>query len=117
MTKTIEWWRNTSNHIWRTYFDISRQIDTGAATLETIAPSAQRIYSLCHRILYERFITADQDILRTYFSSRWGDDLYIVEDYSLKNNIPTTAIWKTIRRANRIVIEELGLLERKDGET
>jgi hypothetical protein len=48
-----------------------------------------------------------------YFTSRWGDDLYTVEDYSIKHNIPTKVIWIVIRRANRAVMEATGLLEKK----
>lgn len=110
MTKMTEWWRGTSTHMWRTYFDLSRNPER----TDLLVPSTRKIYDVCHRVFCERFTAADQDILRTYFSSRWGDDLYVVEDYALKHNLSTQAIWKVIRRANRILIEELGLIERKE---
>ena len=49
-----------------------------------------------------------------YFTSRWGDDLYEVGEYSKRNNIPENVIWIVINRANRVVMEELGLLEKKE---
>lgn len=49
-----------------------------------------------------------------YFTSRCGDDLYAVEDYRLKHNVPTKVIWIVIRRANRTIMEECGFLERKE---
>lgn len=108
--KNIEWWRGTANHMWRTYFALERD----GFTWEDLSRPDQRIYAVCHHIYLKRFVKSDQDILRSYFTSRWGDDLYAVEDYSLKNNIPTKVIWMVIRRANRAVMEEAGFLERRE---
>ena len=94
--------------MWRTYFAL-RKLDT-PPTGETDA----RIYGICDGIFHTRFVKADQDILTMYFTSRWGDDLYAVEDYSLKHNIPVKVIWMVIKKANRSVMEECGLLERKE---
>jgi len=74
----------------------------------------QKFYAICHHLYTTRFVKADQDVLKMYFSTRWGDDQYAVEDYSLKNNIPTKVIWMIIRRANRTVMEECGFLDRKE---
>ena len=49
-----------------------------------------------------------------YYTTRWGDDQYAVEDYALKNKIPVKVIWMVIRRANRTVMEECGFLEKKE---
>lgn len=107
--KNIEWWRGTATHMWRTYFAFERD----GFTWEKMSRPNQRIYAVCHHVFSKKFVSTDQAILRMYFTSRWGDDQYAVEDYSLKNNIPTRVIWMVIRRANRIVMEETGFLERK----
>ena len=110
--KSIEWWRTTAQHMWRTYFALKRQLET--EDNPPMSDPDRKIYDICNRIFTEQFVKSDQDILRMYFTSRWGDDLYAVEDYSLKQNIPTRVIWIVIRRANRKVMEETGLLERKE---
>ena len=54
-----------------------------------------------------------RELIDAYF-----DDLYTVEDYSLKHNIPVKVIWIVIHRANRTVMETLGILDKKkEGET
>ena len=45
-----------------------------------------------------------------------GDDIYAVEDYSAKHNIPVKVIWMVIRRANRTIMEEVGFLEKKEDD-
>ena len=119
--KSIEWWRSTAQHMWRTYFALKRKFDDAgtnvislAFIMKNMSDSDRRIYDICNRIFTDYFVKSDQDILRMYFTSKWGDDLYAVEDYSLKHNIPTRVIWIVIRRANRKVMEETGLLERKE---
>lgn len=108
--KSIEWWRGTAQHMWRTFFAMERD----GFNWENLSDSNKKIYAICQHIFLSEFVKSDQDILRMYFTSRWGDDLYAVEDYSLKHNIPTKVIWIVIRRANRTVMEEIGLLERRD---
>lgn len=76
--------------------------------------SEKLIYSICDRVFTDEFVKSDQDIVQMYFTSRWGDDLYAVEDYSLKHNIPVKIIWIVIKRASRSVIEHIGLLDRKE---
>lgn len=110
--KNIEWWRGAATHMWRTYFALERD----GFDWDKLSQPDQKIYAICRHVYQKRFVTTDQDILRTYFTSRWGDDLYAVEDYSLKHNIPPKVIWMVIRRANRTIMEECGLLERKDGD-
>jgi hypothetical protein len=108
--KNIEWWRGTANHMWRTYFALERD----GFKWETLSEPNRKFYAICHHLFTKKFVKTDQDILRYYFTSRWGDDIYAVEDYSLKNNIPVKVIWMVIRRANRMVMEECGFLERKE---
>ena len=76
----------------------------------------RKTYAICNHLFLKRFVKTDQDILRFYFTSRWGDDIYAVEDYAAKHNIPVKVIWMVIRRANRSVMEEIGLLERKEDQ-
>ena len=108
--KNIEWWRGTAQHMWRTFFALERD----GFDWESLPDVNKKTYAICQHIFLSNFVRSDQDILRMYFTSRWGDDLYAVEDYSLKHNVPTKVIWIVIRRANRAVMEEIGLLERKD---
>lgn len=110
--KTVEWWRSTATHMWRTYFAMERD----GFVWDKLSLPNQRIYAVCHHVYLSRFVKTDQDILRYYFTSKWGDDIYAVEDYSAKNNIPVKVIWMVIRRANRTVMEEVGFLERKEDE-
>ena len=110
--KSIEWWRGTANHMWRTYFALQRD----GFDWDKLSLPNQRICAVCHHLFLSNFVKTDQDILRTYFTSLWGDDIYAVEDYALKHNIPVKVIWMVIRRANRTVIEEVGLLERKEND-
>ena len=107
--KTGEWWKGTAQHMWRTFFALERD----GFVWDSLPDVQKKNYAVCQHVFTKYFVKADQDILRMYFSSRWGDDLYAVEDYSLKKNIPTHVIWIVIRKANRAVMEELGLLEKR----
>lgn len=110
--KSTDWWRGTATHMWRTYFALQRD----GFKWDTLSLPDQKIYAVCHHLFLSKFVKTDQDILKFYFTSRWGDDIYAVEDYSAKNNIPVKVIWMVIRRANRAVMEEVGLLVRKEDE-
>ena len=120
--RSIEWWRTTAQHMWRTYFALKRKQEESFQNNELPPETSDadiRIYKTCDKIYQNDFVKSDQDILKMYFTSRWGDDLYAVEDYSLKNDIPVKVIWIVIRKASRFVMEEIGLLDRKeaaDGE-
>lgn len=109
--KNIEWWRGTAQHMWRTFFALLRE----SPEWESLSDVNKRTFAICHHIYSSKFVSSDQDILKMYFTSKWGDDLYAVEDYSLRHNVPTKVIWMVVRRANKLVMEEIGLLERKDG--
>lgn len=108
-TKSSEWWRGTANHMWRTFFKFEQE----GFDWDKLSEPNRRIYAVCNHIYLKRFVTTDQDIMRMYYTSRWGDDRYAVEDYSARTGIPTTVIWMVIRRANRIVMEETGFLEKR----
>ena len=116
--KSVEWWRSTANHLWRTYFALLKKgVDKPDFDWNTLPLVKRNNYAICNDIFVHQFKEKDQDILRMYFNTRWGDDQYAVEDYSLRKNIPTQVIWIVIRRANRIVMENYGLLEKKEVET
>lgn len=110
--KSIEWWRGAATHMWRTYFKLQRD----GFDWEKLTEPDKKFYAICNHVFLKDFVKTDQDILKMYFTTRWGDDQYAVEDYSLKNMIPTKVIWMVIRRANRIIMEECGFLERKDDD-
>ena len=112
-SKSSEWWKDTANHMWRTYFALLRD----GCTQDEMSETNKRIYVVCDHIFHTAFVPSDQDILRAYFTCRWGDDIYMVEDYSAKHNIPVKIIWMVIRRANRTAMEETGLLEKRDPDT
>lgn len=118
MARSIEWWRSATQHMWRTYFALRNQQEE-AVNKKTLPPAMSetdvRIYEICDNIYQNKFVRADQEILKMYFTSRWGDDLYAVEDYSLKHNIPVNVIWIVIRKASRFAMEDVGLLDKKEG--
>ena len=112
MAKNIEWWRGTANHMWRTYFALkSRDIDRIWNTLER---PDKLFYAICHDLYLKQFVSSDQKILEMYYTTRWGDDQYAVEDYSLKHNVPTKVIWMVVRRANRLAMIKAGFLPPKE---
>ena len=113
-TKSTEWWRSTSQHMWRTYFAIRAAIQkTG---VKPGRGASGTVYGICERIFNERFTKADQDILQMYYTTRWGDDLFAVEDYASKRGLHPSVVWMVVRRANRMVVEERGILDRKRGD-
>lgn len=120
--KSIEWWRGSARHMWRTYFALMDKLDQSQHPpaiifdMKNMSPADRKIYQICGHIYNDRFVKADQDILRMYFTSRWGDDLYTVEEYSARHNIPDKVIWIVINKACRMAMEETGILDRKDGE-
>lgn len=116
MGKT-EWWRSTAQHMWRAYFALKRKQEEAYQAKELppeISDTDLKKFEICDRLFQNEFVKTDQDILRMYFSSRWGDDLYEVSEYSKAHNIPENVIWIVISRANRAVMEDLGLLDRKE---
>lgn len=118
--KAVEWWRSVATHMWRTYFSLEKenleQDKTGERWARVSSPD-KKFYAICQDVLHNKFEEKDRNILRMYFTTPWGTDQHAVEDYSLRNNIPTTVIWIVIRRANRLVMESVGFLEkRQDGE-
>lgn len=103
--KDSYWYRQTAQHMWRTFFKLSASPDRTDLT-----DAERNILSVCGKVFSERFPRSDQDIIRMYYTSRWGDDLYAVEDYSQKHQISASAIWTVVHRANRLVIKEIGII-------
>lgn len=112
----IEWWRGTATHMWRMYFSLEEERKQGKLDWNTLPLPKQKMYAICNHLFLHKFVKTDQDILKTYFTSDWGDDQYVVENYASKNHIPKNVIWIVVRRAGRLAIEEVGLLERKEGK-
>ena len=108
--KNVDWWRGTATHMWRTYFALKNN----EFVWDKLTLPEQKIYAVCHHIFTTKCVKIDQEILQRYFTSRWGDDIYTVEDISAKSGQPVKVVWMVIRRANRSVMEEVGLLERKE---
>lgn len=81
--------------------------------MDSVSESTRNICRICERVLSNCFVPSDQEILRVYFTSRWGDDLYTVEDYSARTGIPVSTIWMVVKRASRAVMEEMALIERR----
>ena len=91
--------------MWRTYFKLS-----APSVPASLTDAERNIVSICGKVFSERFPRSDQDIIRMYYTSRWGDDLYAVEAYSQEHQISTNAVWTVIHRANRLVIKEIGII-------
>lgn len=106
-----EWWRNTSTHMWRTYFALVKN----GFSWNALTPPNKRIYAICNHLFVKRFSPDEQDILRMFFTTRYGSDYReAVNIYSAERNIPVNRIWIVVKRANRIVMEECGFLDRKE---
>lgn len=103
---TKPWIDAVGNHMWRFYY--SRQ----SADPEKMNMANRRQWEACSRAL-GRFSKAEQDIMRAYYTSEWGQDLYAVEDYSARTGIAVGRIWNVIKLANRAAAEERGLVEKK----
>lgn len=104
------WWKDSANHIWRTYFALERD----GFKWEDLSEPEKRFYALSHHVFRTEFVKSDQDILRMYFTTRWGDDQYEVDEYAKKTGIPTSVIWMVISRAGRLIMEACGFLEKKE---
>ena len=104
--KPYDWYGNTAQHMWLTFFAIERDHHA------PLSQSDQYIYDIC-KSAFSQFTERDKTILQDCFSIRRYIDRYFVEDYSLKNNTSVNAVWTVIRRAERTVIEYLGIIEKK----
>ena len=101
-----EWWKQTAQHMWRTYFRLMHKPGTLSAAEQTTC-------TICDAAFHSLPDT-DRDIVRAFYSSRHQDGQITVTSYSQTHDIPSDTIWIVITRANRILIEHTGLLDRKN---
>ena len=107
--RRADWWRGTARYMWRKYFD--------AQPLRPDTPaSCVRICTICETVMC-RLSQQDREIMKCYFTSRWGDDLYTVEECAARIGVPVNVVGIVVSHACRAVIEALGLMERKGGGT
>lgn len=102
-----EWWRDTAIHMWRTFF-----------AMENSSPHERdivkrKLYVLCQYVM-SALSAQERDIVRTYFTSRWGDDRNAVRTYARKHHMRQNAVWFVVRKAQRMIIEEIGLIEKRE---
>ena len=101
------WWRPTAVHMWRCFYNTS---DAPA-----FSESDTFIRTVCQVTLDQDFpARLDKDLLKAYFTSRWGDDVNTVHRYADQHGIPVDTAWTVIKRANLAVIERLGLIDKKE---
>ena len=110
--KKNEWWRGTATHMWRLFFAINRN----KTDLSSLTESARYIYNTCYTVYTEKLSAFEQDAIRTYASSRWEDTIRTVESYAAQNTLQLDDVWNAIRKTNRITVETLGLIDRKDDD-
>ena len=113
MTQENEWWKPTANHVWRVYFSLVRKQDADPDAFHAFTPSERTIYNACNAVRRNLPLPGDANILRMFYTTPRGMEIHNVEDYSLRHSVPVAIIWKTVRYANRAVMTELGLLDRK----
>lgn len=101
--KEFSWWTGTANHLWRAYFVLLQY------GMNDQTPADSKIYNLCDAV-YNRLTFQEQEIVRMYYTCRWGDNIYAVEDYSARTGIPVLDIYNAIRTAGYAVINELGII-------
>ena len=108
--RNIEWWRGTAQYMWRTFFAMKLDPEFD---WDHVSQAKRKIYNICHHLYMSRFVRSDRDILQMYFTSKWGDDMNDVAEYSEKNRVSVRVIWMVVRRASRLAMEETGLLEKR----
>lgn len=113
MKQENNWWKPTANHVWRTYFSILCAQDANPDKLIPMSHADRTAYNICDTVCRNLPVPSDIHILRMYYTTPRGQELHNIEDFSLKNNVPIHIIWKAVRHANRAVMEELGLIDRK----
>lgn len=66
--------------------------------------------SICSTV-FSRFPSYDQDIIRAYYTCKWGDHVYAAEDYSARHGTPIPVIYSVLHKARYAVMCELGLVD------
>lgn len=80
-----------------------------------MGPANRKQWEACHRAI-SRFNNAEQNVMQMYYTSKWGQDLHDVEDYSERSGMTVNNIWNIIGAANRAAVEERGLIDRRREE-
>lgn len=111
-----EWWKQTANHIWRTYFAILRTQGNNPDKLLRMSTSERTAYNACNIVCRKLPVQSDINILRMYYTTPKGQELYNIDKYASDNNIHVNTIWNVVRHANRAVIEEIGLIDRRNAQ-
>lgn len=113
MKTNAMWWRSTTDHMWRVYFALLRTYSNIPDDLTSLSKAELNTYNICHSVCSALPVQSDIDILQMYYTTPKGMEIHNIEQYSLAHNVPVYIIWKAIRHANRAVIEELGLLDKR----
>lgn len=111
--RAIEWWKGTANHLWRSYFVILTRCGNDPDQLVSLSGVDRMTYNLCKAVRDSLPVPSDIDIIRMYYTTPKGQELSAVEQYAHDHNLTTQVVWNALRHANRAVIEELGLLDKK----
>lgn len=107
-----DWWKPTANHVWRVYFSLLRKYEADPDTLLSFSPAECTIYNACLAVCQKLSVPSDTEVLRMFYTTPRGKEIYNVEQFSATSNVPVPAIWKVVRHANRAVMVELHLLDR-----
>ena len=102
-----DWWWDTAQHMWRTYFVIRH---TQESDLDR---SEKYILSVCDYV-FSHVPIPDRPVLQDYFTPRRSLDTLFVSQYAKDHGIHAGILWIIIRKANRAVIETIGLLDKKE---
>lgn len=97
-----EWWSGTAKHMWRSYFVMLRKKQPRSSIPEL------NIFSACNTV-YSHFDLAARNVLESYYYVRAPAETIAARYGSSKYDV-----MNIIARANRAVIEEIGLAERKE---
>ena len=111
-----EWWKQTANHIWRTYFAILRSQGNNPDKLLSMSTAERTVFNACNIVCNNLLVQSDIDILRMYYTTPKGMELSNINDYSASHSVPVNTIWNVVRHANRAVIDEIGLIDKKQSE-
>ena len=109
MSNTKEWWRDTTDLVWKEFFRSERD-GPSWPNWSNVTP---KVIDACKRIFSERFITEDQQIIRAFYDRHWGDGIFAIEEYAKNHAIPVNACWSAIRKARRELMIELEIIERE----
>lgn len=106
-----EWWRGTAQHMWRAFFSIERNMPNW----DTLSDVNKKTYAICQHVYLSNFTKEDRELLKSVYSLHW-EKKYPVDACAEEKNISVNAVWIVVKRANRLVMETIGLLEKRGGD-